>query len=280
MILVAALGSISIGRLFISGIFPGLLTAGFFMLYIGIRCLIKPGLGPALPKEERATWGEKFGSLKGSILPILLIILVLGLIYTGICTPSEAGGVGAFGAIICTAIYRNLTWGNLKEAMLTSLKLNAMVMWMIVGGVCFSSLLGITLVNQFIANALIGLVANRWVVMGIMLLIVFLLGMFIDTTPITIITIPIFIPIVRALGFDPLWFGLIFTMDLLLGFMTPPFGVALFYFKGIGHPDVTMADIYKSILPFIALMIVAWILCMIFPEIAVWLPNQMIKPLG
>jgi len=277
MIIVAALSFISIGKLFIAGIFPGLLASFLFMAYIGIRCFIKPSLGPALPVAERASWGEKFVSLRGSILPILLIILVLGLIYTGICTPSEAGGVGAFGALICTALHRNLTWKNLKEALLTSLKLNAMVMWMIVGGVCFSSLLGITLVNQFIADTLIGLVASRWVVLFIMLFIVFIMGMFIDTTPISIICIPIFIPIVRALGFDPLWFGLIFTMDLLLGFMTPPFGVALFYFKGIGHPDVTMADIYRAILPFIGLMILAWVLVIIFPQIAVWLPNQMIK---
>jgi len=280
MIIVAALSFISIGKLFIAGIFPGLLASFFFMTYIGIRCFIKPSLGPSLPVAERASWKEKFASLGGSILPILLILVVLGMIYTGIATPSEAGGVGAFGALICSLIYRNLSWDSLKDAMRTALKLNAMVMWMIIGGVCFSSLLSITGVNQFIADTLIGLVANPWTILIIMLGIVFIMGMFIDTTPITIICIPIFIPIVRELGFDPLWFGLIFTMDLLLGFMTPPFGVALFYFKGIGHPDVTMEDIYRAILPFIGLMMLAWILCIIFPQIAVWLPNQMIKPLG
>ena len=280
MIIVAALGGISIGKLFIAGIFPGLLTAAIWILYIGIRCLIKPSLGPSIPVAERANWREKFTSLRGSILPILLIFLVLGLIYTGICTPSEAGGVGAFGALICTAIYGNLTWKNLKEAMLTALKLNAMIMWIVVAGVCFASLLSITLVNQFIADTLIGVVASRWVILFIMLGIAFIMGMFLETVAIIIICIPIFMPIVIALGFDPLWFGLIFTMDLLIGFMTPPFGVVMFYFKGIGHPDVSMADIYRACLPFVWLMMVAWILCIIFPQIAVWLPNMMIKAKG
>ena len=277
MIIVAALSYISIGKLFIAGIFPGLLTSFLFILYIGIRCLLKPATGPSIPVAERASWREKFISLRGVIAPIILIFLVLGLIYTGVCTPSEAGGIGAFGALICTAIYGNFTLKNLKESMLTALKLNAMVMWMIIAGCCFSSLLGITLVNQFIADILIGTVASRWVILGIMLFIVFIMGMFIDTTPITIICIPIFIPIVRALGFDPLWFGLIFTMDLLIGFMTPPFGMSLFYFKGVGHPDVSMADIYRAVLPFVGLMTFAWILCIIFPPISMWLPSLMIK---
>ena len=280
MIIVAALSSISIGKLFISGIFPGFLAAACFILYIGIRCFIKPSLGPALSVAERPGWREKFISLRGVIAPIILIILVLGMIYTGVTTPSEAGGIGAFGALICTAIYGNFNLKNLKESMLIALKLTAMVLWMIIAGVCFSSLLSITLVNQFIADILIGMVANRWIILIIMLFIVFVMGMFIDTTPITIITIPIFIPIVRELGFDPLWFGLIFTMDLIIGFLTPPFGMSLFYFKGIGHPDVSMEDIYRAVLPFVALITLAWVLCIIFPQIALWLPNQMIKPIG
>lgn len=280
MILVAVFSYVSIGKLFIAGIFPGLLTSFLFMLYIGIRCFANPALGPAIPVTERGNWSEKFASLKGVILPIILIFLVLGLIYMGVCTPSEAGGVGAFGALLCTAINRNLTWKNLKDAILTALRLNAMIFWMIIGGVCFSSLLMITGVNQFIGDTLIGSMANRWVVLAMMLGIVFIMGMFVDSTPITIICVPMFIPIVRALGFDPLWFGLIFTMDLLLGFMTPPFGVALFYFKGIGLPGVSIEDVYRACIPFVILMVIAWILCIIFPPIAIWLPNQMIKPLG
>ena len=277
MIIIAALAYISIGKLFIAGIFPGLLTSFLFMLYIGIRCFRKPHLGPSIPVEQRANWHEKFISLRGAILPILLIFLVLGLIYTGVSTPSEAGGIGAFGAIVCAAIYRNLTFENFKGAMSNALRINAMVFFMIISGVCFSSVLNVLGVSQFIANYLTGIIASQWIIFSIMMLITIVMGMFIDATPITIICIPIFLPIVRALGFDLLWFALIFKMVLLIGYFTPPFGMGMFYFKGIGHPDVTMADLYRAIVPFVTIFTISTILCIIFPQIPLWLPSMMIK---
>jgi tripartite ATP-independent transporter DctM subunit len=275
MILVAALSSISIGKLFISGVLPGLLTSLFFITYIGVRCFRNPSLGPPLPSTERASWPEKFVALRGAILPIFLIFVVLGLIYLGIATPSEAGGVGAFGALVVAAIYRNLNWRNIKNASMTALRVNAMVFMLIIAGLTFSSLLGITGVTRFIGEVLTSISANRWVVLAVMLAIVYVMGMFIDATPITVITIPIFIPIVRELGFDPLWFGLIFTMDLLIGFITPPFGINMFFFKGLNHPGVTMADIYRSCLPYVMLMTLAWFLCILFPQIPLILPGMM-----
>lgn len=277
MILVAAFADLSIGKLFIAGVFPGLLTAGLFIAYILIQCYLHPEKGPALPPDERVSWGEKFISLKGAILPILLIVVVLGFIYAGITTPSEAGGMGAFGALCCAAIYKNLNIPNLKKAMASSIRINAMIFWIIIGGTAFSSLLAITGVSNFIAELIVGANLNRWVVFAIMMIIIFVLGMFMDSTPIVIITMPIFMPIIRALEFDPLWFGLVVTVNLLLGFLTPPFGLAMFYFKGIGHEDVSMLDLYRACLPFVFIMVISLILCIIFPGLATWLPNRMIQ---
>jgi tripartite ATP-independent transporter DctM subunit len=277
MIIVAGLSGISIGKLFFAGVFPGFLVSALFILYIGARCMRNPALGPPIPLSERANWREKFISLRGVLLPILLIVLVLGGIYGGIVTPSEAGGVGAFGALVIAAIYRNLNWKNIKEALITSLRVNAMIFWIILGGSAFSVMLGLTGVKDFIAEILVAGEANRWFVLILMLIIVYLMGMFMDATAIAIICIPIFAPIVLELGFDMLWFGFIFTMDMLIGFITPPFGVNLFYFKGLGHPGVTMTDVYRSVLPYVALITIAWILCIVYPPIAIWLPGKMIN---
>jgi len=277
MIIVAGLSGISIGKLFFAGVFPGFLVSFLFIIYIGARCLRNPGLGPPIPLAERASWRDKFVSLRGVLLPVALIILVLGGIYGGIVTPSEAGGVGAFGALLIAAIYRNLNLRNMKEALLMSLKVNAMIFWIILGGSAFSVMLGLTGVKDFIAEILVTGAASRWTALILMLIIVYLMGMFMDATAIAIICIPIFAPIVAELGFDMLWFGFIFTMDMLIGFITPPFGVNLFYFKGLGHPGVTMTDVYRSVLPYVVLITLAWIICIIYPPIATWLPSQMIK---
>lgn len=277
MILVGGFGALSIGKLFIAGVFPGLIMVLLGIVYIGIRCLLNPDLAPSLPLAERASWTQKFISLRGSILPVLLILLVLGGIYTGAFTPSEAAGIGAFGALICAAIYGKLNLQNLKEATLTTLRVNAMVLWIIIGGAAFSSLLGLVGVKHFVAHTLIGLPIGPIGVVIIMMTIVFIMGMLIEPAAITLITIPIFMPIIRELGFDPLWFGVLFTINCLIGYITPPFGVNMFYFKGLGHPDVTMMDIYRSSLPYVVIMIIGLILCIIFPEIIVWLPNMMIK---
>jgi len=277
MIIVAGLSGISIGKLFFAGVFPGFLVSSLFILYIGARCLRNPSLGPPISLDERANWREKFISLRGVLLPVLLIILVLGGIYGGIVTPSEAGGVGAFGTLVIAAIYRNLNLRNMKEALFMSLRVNAMIFWIILGGSAFSVMLNLTGVNDFIAEILVTGAASPWAVLILMLAIVYFMGMFMDATAIAIICIPIFAPIVAELGFDMLWFGFIFTMDLLIGFITPPFGVNLFYFKGLGHPGVTMTDVYRSVLPYVVIITIAWILCVVYPPIATWLPSKMIK---
>jgi len=276
MILVCAVSVLSIGKLFIAGVFPGLLISAGWIAYIGIRCWRNPAMGPPLPLEERVGWKEKFVSLRGSILPIILIFLVLGLIYMGVSTPTEAGGIGAFGALISAAVYRNLTLVNLKRALMTSLRIAAMLMWILIGAFSFSQLIGAMGVQTYIVELLTGLPVNRWVILIGILTLVYILGMFIDGNPIIVIFLPIFAPITELLGFDPLWFGLIFTIDVLIGSITPPFGMILFYFKGLNQPGVTMMDIYRAIIPYVIIMTLAWIMVIIFPPIALWLPGMML----
>jgi len=276
MIIIGVYASLSIGRLFMGGVFPGLMMAGLAILYIGVKCYRNPEAGPALAIEERASWPEKLKSLRGVIAPLILILAVIGSIYTGICTPSEAGGIGAFGALICAAIYRQLNWQNLRQAGLGTVRLLAMVMWLLIGGGFFSTLLGATGVGHFISSLLTGLPVGPMGVLIVMMAIALILGMFMDGAAITMITIPVFMPVVFQLGIDPLWFGLLFTMNMIIGYMTPPFGMNLFYMKGLVPKNISMMDIYRSIIPYVIISIIVLVLCIVFPQILLWLPNKMI----
>ena len=277
MILIGGLGYLSVGKLFMGGVFPGLLMSLFFVLYIAIRCWRQPHLAPALPVEERATWREKFVSLRGVILPIILIIAVLGSIYAGACTPSEAGGAGAFGALVCAAIYRQLNWQNLKESAFISLRVTAMVFWLVIGGTFFGNFLTMSGVSQYIGDTVVAMPVPSMVIVIVMMLIALVMGMLMDAASIVMICIPIFMPIVRQLGVDPLWFALLFTINLVTGYLTPPFGLNLFYTKGILPSEVSIADIYRSALPYCVLMIIVLIVGLLWPPLLTWLPSMMIK---
>jgi len=277
MIIVAAFGQLSVGKMFIGGVLPGLLMSFLFIVYIAIRCYRNPHMAPALPLEERATWGEKFISLRGVILPIMLVILVLGSIYSGIATPTEAAGVGAFGAFICAAINRQLNWQNTKNAALRTLQTTSMVLWLVIGGQAFATLLGMTGVRHFIAESLLGAQLAPIMLIIIMMVIGLILGMFMDASAIIIICIPIFMPVVLALGFDPLWFAILFTINVIIGYISPPFGANLFFTKAIVPPDVTMGDIYRSVIPYNLLMVIVLIVSILWPPLLLWLPNTMIK---
>lgn len=277
MILIAAVSNMSIGKLFIAGIIPGILTSLGYMTYISIRCWRNPEMAPPIPVEERASWGEKLRLLPMAGLPILLIFLVLGLIYLGVATPSEAGGIGAFGALVCAAVYRNLTFKNLQRAISTALRITAMVLWLIVAGGCFSQLIGVIGVQSYLQGLVLALPIGLFAILVVILALTFILGMFMDNPPIIIIFLPIFYPIVRTLGFDLLWFDLLFTIDVLIGLMTPPFGMVLFFFKGVSPPDVTMMDIYRAVIPFVLIMTGVMIMVLFIPELATWLPRQMVS---
>lgn len=277
MIIIGGLSRLSVGRLFMGGLFPGLLMSTFFIIYIAVRCWCQPHLAPAIPPEERATWKEKIISLRGIILPIMLVLFVLGAIYSGMCTPSEAGGIGAFGTLIIAAIHRQLNWKNLKEATLLTVRLVSMLIWLLIGGACFASLMTMSGVSHFICDTLAGMAVNPMVIIIAMMLLSLFMGMIMDTAAITMILVPIFVPIVINLGIDPLWFFLLFTISLIVGYISPPFGMNLFYTKGILPPDVTMMDIWRSASPYTLCMICVLIAGFLYPPLLVWLPSKMIK---
>jgi tripartite ATP-independent transporter DctM subunit len=273
MIILALFAELSVGRLFLGGVLSGLTLASLFVIYIGVRALVQPGLGPPVPPEERVTLREKFYMLRSLILPILLIITVLGSIFSGAATPTEAAGIGALGSIICTAVLRRLTWRNLLEACYSSLRLSCMVMWIIFGAGIFTALYSAVGAHDLVGKILLALPGGSWGVIIGMQVILIILGMFLDPAGIIMITIPIFIPLVRELGFDPIWFGVLFTMNMEMAFLTPPLGFNLFYMRGIAPKSITMGDIYRSITPFVMLQAVGLALVMVFPQIALWLPN-------
>ncbi len=277
MIVLSGLTGVSVGQLFIAGIFPGLLMAGLFIIYIAVACGIKPTLGPALPKEDRASWAEKFISIKGMIIPVVIIFAVLGSIYAGIATPTESASIGALGILIVTIARRRATSQNMKQAMVATFRITAMVMWLLIGGSTFSALITTAGAGKFIADLLGTFAGNPIIAVIIMMLIGVVLGMFMDTSAVTMICIPVFWPVVRALGINPVWFLLLFTVNMVLGYVSPPFGMNLFYLKGIAPKDISMADIYRASIPFCIVMLVTLALCMIFPPIATWLPSTMMK---
>jgi tripartite ATP-independent transporter DctM subunit len=278
MVVYGGMAGVSVGKMFMGGVFPGLLLSGLFILYIAIRCFFQKELGPALPKEEREkiTWGMKFRALRAIILPTLLIISVLGSIFYGIATPTEAAAIGALGSVICGLIYRRLTWDLLRNACLNTLKSTCMVMWIMIGSLLFVSFYFGVGGADFVKETLVGLKVDRWVIILGMQLTIFFLGCLMDPAGIVLLCTPLYIPIIKALGFDPLWFGVLFIVNLEMSYLTPPFGYNLFYMKSIAPEGVTMADIYRSVTPFVLLQGAGLVLCMVFPELILWLPSIMV----
>lgn len=277
MILYATLTGESIGGMFAGGIMPGLLLAVLFVLYIGIRCQLQPQMGPALPPEERVSWAEKLVSLKAVGLPILIIVMVLGSIYFGVCTATEAAALGSLGAIISAMVYRKLTWTLVREACFRTAALTAMIVWILIGAYCFTSVYTGTGAHELMEHILLSIPGGKYAILISMQLVFFVLGCILDPVGIIMICTPVFVPVIKALGFDPLWFGILFVMNMEMGYLTPPFGFNLFYMKAIAPPGITMADIYRSIIPFVILQGVGLALVILFPEIALWLPQMMTK---
>lgn len=275
MIILGLFGTMSPGRLFIAGIFPGLLLATLFITYILVRCWLQPNLGPGLPPEARATLKEKLISLRSLILPILLIALVLGSIFFGITTVTEASGMGAFGSIIVAAIYRRLNLRMLREVCLQTLKVSAMIMWIVFAATAFTAVYNGIGGSGFIQDLMTGIPGGRWATVIVMQIVILILGCFLDSGAIALITIPIFLPIIQSLGFDPIWFGILFVMNCEMGLLTPPFGINLFVMRSVAPKDVTTGDIYRSIVPYVALQALGLAIVMIFPQIALWLPSVM-----
>ncbi|WP_299816718.1 TRAP transporter large permease subunit [uncultured Roseibium sp.] len=283
-IIYAVVAEQSVGELFIGAVVPGLMLSGLYILYVIVSCVIDPKKGPPIPEEERIPFKEKMRLLSNMSAPIVLIVIVLGVIFTGVATPVEAAGIGTFGAIIVAAIHRNLDWQTLREASLTTLKASAMVIWIMFGATIFVGLYVLEGGQQFVQGALEATGLGPWGILIIMQLVLVVLGMFLDWVGILLLCVPIFVPIIKALGAASfgldspddlvLWFGVLYLVNMQMSFLSPPFGYALFYLRGVAPKEIPMTDIFKSALPFLALQIVGLVLCMMFPELITWLPNM------
>ncbi|WP_417210507.1 TRAP transporter large permease [Antarctobacter sp.] len=282
-IIYAVVAEQSVGELFIGAVIPGLMLSGMYIAYVTLRCYINPVLGPAIPVEERISNAEKVKLVGKMAAPITLVVVVLGIIFSGVATPVEAAGIGTFGAFIVAAIHRKLDWPTVREACTTTLKASAMVIWIMFGATIFVGLYVLEGGQQFVQDALAATGLGPWGILILMQILLVVLGMFLDWVGILLLCVPIFVPIIKALGAaafglnNPedlvLWFGVLYLVNMQMSFLSPPFGYALFYLRGVAPDHIPMTDIFKSALPFLALQVLGLVLCMVFPEIITWLPQ-------
>ncbi len=275
IVMLGPMAGLSVSRLFAAAYAPGLLLSALYLTYISVRSFIQPNLGPPISAEERqATPGNMFSRLVLHLLPTLFLILaVMGSILSGLAAPTEASAFGAFGALVVAAAYRNLNWKSLKESVYQTLRVSSMVLFVAVGATLFTGVFFGLGGGELMKETLAGLPFGRWFIFGVMMFVIFILGMFIDWIGILFIIVPTFMPVATTLGFDPLWFAIIICVNLQMSFLTPPFCTTVFFLKGIAPPEVTTMDIYKGIVPFVLLQMVGLVLLTIFPGIVLWLPR-------
>lgn len=274
MIIFAYISRISIGKIFFGGAIPGFITASLYIIYIIVRCHLQPELAPRV--EGKITWKARLASLKDIVLPSLLIVLVLGSIFLGIATPTEAAGVGAFGSFVVCIIYGRLTFKVITDSCLETMKISGMALWILVTatlfGVVYTSAGAQDMVMELVEN----LAVNRWLVLFTMQFILLIFGMFMDDYAVLTICAPIFIPIAVYLGFDPTWFAIVFILNMQVAYLTPPFGWALILMKGVAPPEIHTKNIWQSVPPFVGIQLLVLLLTMLFPQLALWLPGKML----
>ena len=265
-----------VGNLWLAGVFPGLLMAGLFVLYVTLRCWWQPSLGPPLPQEEREgiSMREKLGLLRAGILPLAIFISMTGLFVLGVTSLVESSAVGALAAIVAAAVRRRLTWKVLHDTTRKTLGISAMFMWIITAALCFGAVFdGLGAVKSVERFFLSDLGLAPWQILLLMQATFLILGTFLDDTAMLVIVAPLFIPLAGALDFDLVWYGVIYTITCQIAYLTPPFGYNLFLMRAMAPPEVTLTDIYRSVFPFVAIMLLTLVIISVFPGIATWLPN-------
>ncbi len=265
----------SVGNLFAGAILPGLILSGLYLSYVAVRCAVNPALGPVIPKEERIyTLGQKITmTMKSFVPPFGLILVVMGTILAGVATPTEAAALGCIGAILLAIANKKMSLEVIKQACEATLRTTCMIMLLFVGGKLFSVVFLSLGGGDVVADLLLGMDVNEYVILAIMMVVVFLMGMFIDWAAILLVVVPIFTPIAMDLDFNPLWFAMLVCINLQTSFLTPPFGYALFYFKGVAPPEYSMGDIYRGIIPFVVIQVIGLALMIAFPQIITYLPD-------
>jgi tripartite ATP-independent transporter DctM subunit len=266
----------SIGALFVAGIFPALLVTLLFIICIYIRCRISPEQGP---KGEHFSWPQKMRSLLGLIETLIVFVLVIGGIFIGLFTPTEAAAIGAFGVLLIAVIRRQITWQGFVKSLMETLRTSCMVLMLIAGAVIFGKFLAVTRIPFEIAGWVSGLEISPVLVLGVILMIYFFGGCFMDALAFVTLTVPIFFPVVMELGYDPIWFGIIIVMVTEMGVITPPVGINVYVVYGVAKnvldEGVPLEKIFKGIFPFLIAVIVGVLILIIFPQIIMFLPNLM-----
>ncbi len=268
-----------VSQLWLAGAIPGLMLATMFIVYIVVRCKLQPELGPALKAEElNVSWPEKFRLLQAGILPLLIIFSVIGLFIMGITSLVESSAVGAVTATLAALYKRRLNFQVIEATLKKSLNISAMFMWIILAALCFGAVfdgLGAVKAIEYMFLDQWGL--TPWEVLILMQLTYILMGMFLDDTAMLVIVAPLYIPLIIKLGFNPIWYGVLYTITCQIAYMTPPFGYNLFLMKAMAPPEISLRDIYSSIIPFVLIMVFALAVVMAFPQVALWLP-EMVYP--
>ena len=264
-----------VGQLWLAGVFPGLLMAGLFVLYISVRCKLQPELGPPLPKEERdVSWDTKLRLLRAGILPLLIFFSMTGLFVMGVTSLVESSAVGATVATLAALVKGRLNRKVMEATLRKTLQVTCMFMWIILAALCFGAVFdGLGAVKAIEFFFLDRMELSPWEVLIMMQISYILMGMFLDDTAMLVIVAPLYVPLVGALGFDLVWYGVLYTITCQIAYMTPPFGYNLFLMRAMAPPEITLADIYRSITPFVLVMVFGLGIVMAFPEVALWLPN-------
>ena len=266
--------NVPIGDLFTANIVPGLLLSAVYMLYIFIRCQLNPGLGPPAPlAETNLPLRQKLATLKGLLLPLLVMASVLGTIYTGIASVTEAAGMGVVGTLIASAIRGELKWAMVRESAEQTMRACGMLLWLSFGATAMIGVYNLAGGSTFVQELMTGLAVPPIGVVLIMMLILLVLGCIMDWVGICLLTMPIFVPIVKQLGFDPVWFGVLFCLNMQISYLSPPFGPAAFYLKGVAPKDISLNQIFSALWPFILLQAMVLLIVLSFPQIALWLPS-------
>jgi tripartite ATP-independent transporter DctM subunit len=276
-VLVGAVGEISIGALLVAIYIPGLLMAAIFVAYILLRCRLQPDVAPAYDTPDYP-FSEKLRDLVRYVLPVgFVFFMVVGLIFLGVATPTEAAAAGTFATFVLAVYYRKLNWSVVKRSFHGTLEIGAMVLMIMVGAKAFGNVLAYSGATTGLVEFAAGLKVEPIIVIIGMQIVLLFMGCFMDPVPITMIALPIFMPIVKTIGFDPIWFGVIFLLNIEMATITPPFGLVLFVTKNVAPPGTTLRDVYLAAYPVVLLQLLTMALIMIFPFLALWLPGLMMK---
>ena len=285
-IIYAVVAQESVGELYLGSVIPGLMLSGLYILYVSVRSALNPRLGPPLPAAERVSFAQKLVLLRRMLAPVILIALVLGVIFSGAATPVEAAAIGSFGAMVVAALHGRLSWVNVRDAAISTMRASAMVLWIIFGATIFVGFYILQGGQTFVSDLILGTGLSPYGVLILMMILLVFLGMFLDWVGILLLAVPIFIPIIQVLEFNgvlglpgveegrvALWFGVLYLVNMQMSFLSPPFGYALFYMRGVAPKEISTATIFRASLPFLALQVTGLTVCVLFPEVVLWLPR-------